>query len=86
MANYVSREVYKINQSTGAKTYAGYARFDLNGKYLGSKGGYGPRKQGINPDSTGNKKTNNASMVQNTVRVAGASGAKRNLTMRSRRF
>lgn len=35
-------EIYRINEN-GTREYAGYARFDAEGNYLGSRGGYGSR-------------------------------------------
>lgn len=84
MADFITREVYKINQSTGAKTYAGYAKFDNNGRMIETRGGYGPQRRGIREDRTGNARTNDKSMVQNNVNLAGANGAKRNPQMRNR--
>lgn len=69
-------EIYKISES-GERTYAGYARFDENGKMTETRGGYGPSKQGINPDKTGNKATNNKSRLQNEVSMAAARNGKR---------
>ena len=67
-----TREVYKIDQKTGKRSYAGYARFDNDGKFLGTRGGYGPQGRGINADKTGNNERNNASMMQNAIGSAGA--------------
>lgn len=36
-------EVYKIGND-GSRMYAGYARFDNEGNYQGSRGGYGSRQ------------------------------------------
>ena len=61
-----TREIYAINQTTGARTYAGYAKFDdQTGRYMGSFGGYGASGRQQNP-------RNGASLVQNTINVAGA--------------
>lgn len=71
-----TREIYRINEN-GTREYAGYARFDNEGNYLGSRGGYGPQGRGINADRTGNLRSNNASRLQNAINSAGARGAAR---------
>lgn len=60
-----TREVYQVNQRTGVKTYAGYARFDNDGTYMGSFGGYGF-------NGSQNNANNGASRVQNVIATAGA--------------
>ena len=86
-------EIYRINEN-GTRTYAGYARFDREGNYLGSRGGYGSRQnprnaangRGNNPTGTwnggyanqGNNRSNGASMLQNTINSAAARGGARN--------
>lgn len=57
--------------------YAGYARFDNEGNFLGTRGGYGPQGRGINPDRSGNNRRNNASLVQNNVNSSGSRQAAR---------
>ena len=59
-------EIHDVNGN-----YAGYARFDNDGNFLGTRGGYGPQGRGINPDRTGNNRSNNASLVQNRIVVSG---------------
>lgn len=65
-----TREVYRIGEN-GSRSYAGYARFDNEGNFQGTRGGYGPSRRGINPDRTGNNRANNRSMVQNAINTAG---------------
>ena len=65
-----TREVYQINQSTGARTYAGYARFGADGSYQGSAGGYGRGRNSNNAN-------NGASRVQNVIATSGARQAQR---------
>ena len=36
-------EIYQVNQADNTRRYAGYARFDNEGNYQGSRGGYGSR-------------------------------------------
>ena len=76
-----SREIYRIGDD-GARSYAGYARFDAEGNYLGSRGGYGPSRRGINADYTGNNRRNDASALQNAINTARARSMRRNPAMR----
>lgn len=62
-------EIWKIPQNGGKRKYAGYAKFDANGNYLGSAGGYG--KKGAFNSSRG------ASKLQNNINLASANIAKR---------
>ena len=39
MAGY-TREIYQVGQNGEGRRYAGYGKFDGDGKYLGSRGGY----------------------------------------------
>lgn len=68
----------EIHDANG--NYAGYARFDNEGNFQGTRGGYGPQRRGINPNRTGNARGNNASLVQNNISVSGA-----NIRRRQRR-
>lgn len=79
-----TREIYQYAQdgpNVGKRRYAGYAKFDADGKYLGSRGGYNadgkPNKYGDNSAKANNQKSG-ASLLQNTVKVAGAKAANRN--------
>ena len=65
-----TREVYQINQSTGQRTYAGYARFGNDGSFQGTAGGYGA-------NGRSNNRNNGASRVQNVISTAGARQAAR---------
>lgn len=65
-----TREVYQVNQSTGARTYAGYARFGNDGSFQGTAGGYGRGRNSNNAN-------NGASRVQNVISTAGARQAAR---------
>lgn len=65
-----TREVYQVNQSTGARTYAGYARFGSDGSFQGTAGGYG---RGRNSNNANNR----ASRVQNVIATSGARQAAR---------
>ena len=60
-------EVYRIG-SDGSKTYAGYARFDNEGNFLGTRGGNGRTRAGRTPT---------ASRVQRIIRTSGARQAAR---------
>ena len=71
-----TREIYRVSDN-GGRTYAGYARFDSQGNYQGSAGGYGPSRRGINSDRTGNNRSNNRSALQNAINSAGARTAAR---------
>lgn len=78
-----TREIYKIDQKTGARTRAGYARFtkrtgrngERNDQYQGSAGGYN-RNGTRNRNSNGVNARNGASAMQNDIRMAGANQAK----------
>ena len=74
----------------GKRVYAGYAKFDEEGNYLGSFGGYGsrangtvsaktPQGRGVNNGNprTGNNRKNKASMLQNAIGLASAKQANR---------
>lgn len=61
-----SREIHDVDGN-----YAGYASFDNDGKFLGTRGGYGPRRRGIRPDRTGNNRNNDASRLQNKYVTGG---------------
>lgn len=63
-----TREVYQISQSTGARTYAGYARFGSDGSFQGTAGGYSRNTNNAN---------NRASRVQNVIATSGARQAQR---------
>lgn len=65
-------EIHDVNGN-----YAGYARFDNDGTFLGTRGGYGPQGRGINPDRTGNLRTNDASLLQNRYNVSGMNQQRR---------
>lgn len=65
-------EIHDVNGN-----YAGYARFDSDGNFLGTRGGYGPQRRGINPDRTGNNRSNDASMLQNRYGVSGMNQRRR---------
>lgn len=82
-------EAYRILDD-GRRVYAGYAKFDSDGNYLGTFGGYGsrangtvsaktPQGRGINNGNprTGNNRKNKASMVQNAIALASAKAANR---------
>ncbi len=60
-------EIFRIG-SDGSETYAGYAKFDSEGNYLGSFGGNGRTRAG---------RTTNASEVQRAIRTSGARQAAR---------
>lgn len=65
-----TREIYRITEN-GGREYSGYARFDNEGNYQGSRGGYGGGQNNAN---------NGGSRVQNYIRTAAARGARRNPT------
>lgn len=82
-------EIYRILPD-GSRVYAGYAKFDKQGNYLGSYGGYGsrangtvsaktPQGRGVNNGNprTGNNRKNKASMLQNAIGLASAKQANR---------
>lgn len=71
-----TREVYRVGEN-GSRSYSGYATFDNNGNFTGTRGGYGPSSRGQNPNRTGNARTNGASMVQNYIQTAGIRGRNR---------
>lgn len=89
MPNYASlqdgqsytREVYSVGRNGRNRAYAGYGKFvrdSRNGdQYQGSRGGYGPQGRGIRSDRTGNVRTNNASMLQNNINMAGVQSGRR---------
>lgn len=76
-----TREVYRQNEN-GTRTYSGYARFDNEGNFLGTRGGYGIAERGFRGRNggAGNNRSNNASAVQNAIAVGGA-----NIVRRQRR-
>lgn len=65
----------EIHDANG--NYSGYARFDNNGAFQGTRGGYGPSGRGENPGRTGNNRNNGASRVQNQINVAAANATRR---------
>lgn len=65
-----TREVYRVDQNTGKSIYAGYASFDDDGNFKGTRGGYGK-------NGNLNNLNNGGSKVQNTIATAGARQAKR---------
>lgn len=67
-----TREIYRITEN-GGREYSGLARFDNEGNYLGSRGGYGGGGRSI-----GGRNRNGGSKVQNYIRTAAARGRRRN--------
>lgn len=65
----VTREIYTVGANGKNGKYAGYAKFDSNGNYLGSAGGTKKNGRPVGPGQ---------SQVRNTIRTAGARGASRN--------
>lgn len=65
-----TREIYRITEN-GGREYSGFARFDNEGNYQGSRGGYGGGQRQNNP-------SNGGSRVQNYIRTASARGRRRN--------
>lgn len=65
-----TREIYRITEN-GGREYSGYARFDNEGNYQGSRGGYGG-------GGRQNNANNGGSRVQNYIRTAAARGRRRN--------
>ena len=61
-------EIYEIDQESGKRAYAGYAKFDGD-NYLGSFGGYGG-------DKNQNAK-NKGSKVQNKIKTTAARQGRR---------
>lgn len=41
-----TREIYKINED-GSRAYSGYAKFDNDGNFAGTAGGYGRNGNGV---------------------------------------
>ena len=60
-----TREIYKIDQNTGERTYAGYGKFEGD-QYLGSFGGNGTKS------GKSKTKTQKASQVQRTINSVSA--------------
>lgn len=67
-----TREIYRITEN-GGREYAGFALFDNEGNYQGSRGGYGGGGRSI-----GGRNRNGGSRVQNYIRTAAARGRRRN--------
>lgn len=65
----ITREIYTVGANGKNGKYAGYAKFDRNGNYLGSAGGTNKKGQTVRRGQ---------SQVRNTINTAGARGRSRN--------
>lgn len=74
MASYTTREIYTYKN--GYREKAGYAKFDANGKFLGTFGGYGRTR--MQQSSRGKSK------VQEVVNGAARDMANRNPAEKAR--